>query len=124
MREYEMGIHYGNNAHLGNSIKHLEDSYKALHSKTSNIEGLLTALRNPDSIMSPTAIASTIAKLRRATGQSPAMSRSRVRSPTMSPATPGSAGFATPGSAPRSLSAQRARFDAAAASSVKRTLGM
>jgi hypothetical protein len=123
MREYEMGIHYGNSAHLGNSIKHLEDSYKALHSKTSNIEGLLTAMRNPASIMSPTTIAATIAKLRRATGQSPARSRLSSTSPG-SPGSPGSVAFATLGSAPRSLSAQRARFDAAAASSVKRTLGM
>ena len=45
MREYEMGIHYGNSAHLGNSIKHLEDSYKALHSQTSNIASTLNGMR-------------------------------------------------------------------------------
>jgi hypothetical protein len=99
MREYEMGIHYGNSAHLGNSIKHLEDSYKALHSKTPNIEGLLTAMRNPASIMSPTAIASTIANLRRATGRSSTRSRSRSSTPDSTD----SDGYGTPpdGTPPR-----------------------
>ena len=115
MREYEMGIHYGNNAHLGNSIKHLEDSYKSLHNKTSSIvESLLTAMRNPESgIMSPQTRAATIANLRRAVG-----SRSGVQSPTRR------SGPATPGTGSRSHSAQRARFSAAASSTAQRTLRM
>ena len=114
MRDYEMGIHYGNNAHLGNSIKHLEDSYKTLHNKTSSIESLLTAMRNPESgIMSPNTRAVKIANLRRAVER-----RSGFQSPTRR------SGPATPGSAPRSMSAQRARFSAAASSSAQRTLRM
>ena len=95
MREYEMGIHYGNSAHLGNSIKHLEDSYKALHSKTSNIEGRISAMR-PGSAVYPSA---TIAKLRRGVGGA---RRSFVRSPTMSrsrsitPDSTDSDGYGTP----------------------------
>ena len=93
MREYEMGIHYGNSAHLGNSIKHLEDSYKALHSKTSSIESMLSAMRNPASgIMSPNTRAVKIANLRRAVER-----RSGFQSPTRR------SGPATPGSAPRSI---------------------
>jgi len=78
MREYEMGIHYGNSAHLGNSIKHLEDSYKALHSKTSNIVDSISRMRNRGGAGDPS---DTIAKLRQ---QVLRQRRSFVRSPTRS----------------------------------------